>query len=129
MRFLHWLSWVGYQLDIGAFSNNYQGNLREPSEKVLGFATTESSYGAQLRNYAALIPSEKTQLEVTQVPFPSCGDDELVIRNHVVAVNPIDWKESMFQILKQLFKFSREETTHDSFFLARVSGSQGIKHN
>ena len=123
MRFLRWLSWAGYQLDIGACS------LRGPSEKVLGFATTESSYGAQLRNYAALIPFEKAQLEVTQVPFPKCGDDELIIRNHVVAVNPIDWKESMLQILEQFLRFPREQMTHDSFFLARVSGFQGIKHN
>lgn len=97
MRFLRWLSWAGYL-------NEYQGNLRGPSEKVLGFAKTESSHGAQLRNYAALIPSEKAQLEVTQVPFPKCGDDELVIKNHAVAVNPIDWKESMLQILEQFFQ-------------------------
>ncbi|KAF2095951.1 zinc-binding oxidoreductase CipB [Rhizodiscina lignyota] len=46
----------------------------------------------QLKNYAAWIPVENAQLEVGLAPFPRCGDDELVIKNHVVAINPVDWK-------------------------------------
>ena len=47
----------------------------------------------QLKNSAAWIPFEKAQLEVAKAPFPSsCADDELVIQNHAVAINPVDWK-------------------------------------
>ncbi|KAE9374049.1 zinc-binding oxidoreductase CipB [Stipitochalara longipes BDJ] len=44
------------------------------------------------QNYAAIIPSAKAQLSVSQTPFPSCGPDELIIKNHAVAINPVDWK-------------------------------------
>jgi hypothetical protein len=53
---------------------------------------TKSSYNVQLRNYAAWILSENSQLEVAEAPFPKVGAEELVIKNYVVAVNPIDWK-------------------------------------
>ncbi|KUJ19384.1 GroES-like protein [Mollisia scopiformis] len=83
MQFLlHWLSWTGYQLNTGS-GNEYQ------SEQVIGFPPSQA---AKPRNYAALIPSEKAQLEVAGIPYPECGDDELIIKNHVVGVNPIDWK-------------------------------------
>lgn len=44
-------------------------------------------------NYAAWIPSHGAQLEVADAPFPTdIGDDEVVIKNKAVAVNPVDWK-------------------------------------
>lgn len=47
----------------------------------------------QLVNYAAWIPSEKARLEVGTSPFPSSlSADEIIIKNHAVAVNPVDWK-------------------------------------
>lgn len=47
----------------------------------------------QLVNYAAWIPSEKARLEVGTSPFPTqIGADEIVVKNHAVAVNPVDWK-------------------------------------
>ncbi|KAK3392709.1 zinc-binding oxidoreductase CipB [Podospora didyma] len=46
----------------------------------------------QLLNSAAYIPSERAQLSVSDAPYPTCGDDELVIRAHAVAINPVDWK-------------------------------------
>ncbi|KAK5056098.1 hypothetical protein LTR84_012651 [Exophiala bonariae] len=47
----------------------------------------------QLVNYAAWIPSEKARLEVGTSPFPThVAADEIVIKNHAVAVNPVDWK-------------------------------------
>lgn len=46
----------------------------------------------QIKNAAAWILQEKSQLVVAAAPFPICGDDELVIKNHAVAINPVDWK-------------------------------------
>jgi NADPH:quinone reductase-like Zn-dependent oxidoreductase len=47
----------------------------------------------QLINYAAWIPEEKARLEVGTAPFPSkLSADEIIIKNHAVAVNPVDWK-------------------------------------
>ncbi|KAF5529006.1 zinc-binding oxidoreductase [Fusarium mexicanum] len=44
-------------------------------------------------NRAAFIKSASSQrLEVDDAPFPMAKDGEIVIRNHAVAVNPIDWK-------------------------------------
>ncbi|KAG6362918.1 hypothetical protein INS49_008013 [Diaporthe citri] len=44
-------------------------------------------------NYAAWIPSHGAQLEVADAPFPAdIADDEVVIKNKAVAVNPVDWK-------------------------------------
>lgn len=46
----------------------------------------------QLKNYAAWLKEEKAQLKVEAAPFPEAGDDELVIENKAVAINPVDWK-------------------------------------
>lgn len=47
----------------------------------------------QLINYAAWIPEEQAGLEVGTAAFPSrLSGDEIVIKNHPVAVNPVDWK-------------------------------------
>ncbi|KAI3393809.1 hypothetical protein diail_3585 [Diaporthe ilicicola] len=44
-------------------------------------------------NYAAWLPSHGAQLEVADAPFPTdVADDEVVIKNKAVAVNPVDWK-------------------------------------
>lgn len=44
-------------------------------------------------NYAAWIPAQNAQLEVADAPFPTdIADDEVVIKNKAVAVNPVDWK-------------------------------------
>jgi hypothetical protein len=94
MHFFRWLSWAGCQLDIGSFNYRAQNNLRGESQEVLAFAKTASSSKMQPKNYAAVIPSAKAQLTAVEVPFPECGSDELIIENHVVAVNPVDWKVS-----------------------------------
>lgn len=44
------------------------------------------------KNQAAWIPKPKAQLEVGTAPYPVVGPDEIVIRNHAVAINPVDWK-------------------------------------
>ncbi|MBU2664003.1 zinc-binding alcohol dehydrogenase family protein [Actinoplanes bogorensis] len=42
-------------------------------------------------NAAAWIPARNRRLEVGPAPYPTPGPDEIVVRNHAVAVNPVDW--------------------------------------
>jgi threonine dehydrogenase-like Zn-dependent dehydrogenase len=42
-------------------------------------------------NTAAWIKARKTQLEVGPAPYTPPGDDQIVVRNHAVAINPLDW--------------------------------------
>jgi NADPH:quinone reductase-like Zn-dependent oxidoreductase len=43
-------------------------------------------------NYAAWIPAEKAALEVATAPYPDIAEDEVIIKNKAVAINPVDWK-------------------------------------
>lgn len=92
MQFLRWLSWTGYQLDIGTFNGRAQDKLGGASQEVLGFSQTEPSSNLQPQNYAAWIQSPQAQLSVSTASFPQCGSDDLILKNHVVAINPVDWK-------------------------------------
>ncbi len=42
-------------------------------------------------NTAAWISSKHAHLEVGPAPYTPPGDDQIVIRNHAVAINPLDW--------------------------------------
>ncbi len=42
-------------------------------------------------NTAAWIPARNRTLEVGPAPYPTPGADQIVIRSHAVAVNPLDW--------------------------------------
>ena len=42
-------------------------------------------------NTAAWIPAKNARLEVGPAPYTPPGDDQLVVRNRAVAVNPVDW--------------------------------------
>lgn len=88
MRLSNWLSWAGAQIRLGPTSFDAHGGRQQ----ILTPADQEASINSTLKNYAAWIPQEKAQLEVAEAPFPEHGDGELVIRNRVVAVNPVDWK-------------------------------------
>lgn len=45
-----------------------------------------------MSNQAAWIPEAKGKLEVKEAPMPKAGKGEVVIKNHAVAVNPVDCK-------------------------------------
>jgi NADPH:quinone reductase-like Zn-dependent oxidoreductase len=40
---------------------------------------------------AAWIPAKYGQLEVGPAPYTPAGEDQIVVRNHAVAINPLDW--------------------------------------
>ena len=42
-------------------------------------------------NTAAWINAKNARLEVGPAPYIQPGDDQIVIRNHAVAINPLDW--------------------------------------
>jgi hypothetical protein len=43
-----------------------------------------------MSNQAAWIPEAKGKLEVKEAPMPKAGKGEVIIKNHAVAVNPVD---------------------------------------
>jgi NADPH:quinone reductase-like Zn-dependent oxidoreductase len=43
-----------------------------------------------MSNQAAWIPEAKGKLEVKDATLPKAGKGEVVIKNHAVAVNPVD---------------------------------------
>ena len=46
-----------------------------------------------MSNKAAWITASKANpLEIDDAPLPKAGADEVVIKNHAAAVNPVDWK-------------------------------------
>jgi NADPH:quinone reductase-like Zn-dependent oxidoreductase len=42
-------------------------------------------------NAAAWLPAPHAKLEVKDAPYTPPGDDQIVVRGHAVAVNPLDW--------------------------------------
>ncbi|KAK3295188.1 chaperonin 10-like protein [Chaetomium fimeti] len=49
-------------------------------------------------NLAALLPAARGKLVVEERAIPSPGPDEILVRNHAIALNPIDWKRVDFGI-------------------------------
>lgn len=43
-------------------------------------------------NHAAWLETRSTPLMVHNAPFPSPGEDEIVVKNACVAINPVDYK-------------------------------------
>ncbi len=57
------------------------------------------------KNQAAWLPGKFQPLSVADAPYTAPGEHEVVVRNHAVAVNPVDWYKQalgdfMFQWLK-----------------------------
>lgn len=46
----------------------------------------------QKENIASVIPAAKARNELQKRPIPQPGDHEVLVRNHAIAVNPVDWK-------------------------------------
>jgi NADPH:quinone reductase-like Zn-dependent oxidoreductase len=46
-------------------------------------------------NAAAWLVAKHAKLEVKSAPYTSPREDEIVIKNHAVAINPIDWMKTV----------------------------------
>ena len=43
------------------------------------------------QNMAAWLPAKFERLKVREAPYTAPGENEIVLRNHAVAINPVDW--------------------------------------
>lgn len=43
------------------------------------------------KNVAAWLVAKHALLQVKEAPYPEPGAGEIVVRNHAVGVNPVDW--------------------------------------
>lgn len=51
-----------------------------------------------IANFAAVLPSAGSDLIIEERAIPSPGADEVLIRNHAIAVNPVDWKRQFLNL-------------------------------
>ncbi|KAL2145656.1 hypothetical protein VTI28DRAFT_6714 [Corynascus sepedonium] len=51
-----------------------------------------------IANFAAVLPSANSDLVIEERAIPSPGADEVLIRNHAIAVNPVDWKRQFLNL-------------------------------
>lgn len=49
----------------------------------------------QSKNYAALLPAVRADLIVEERPIPTPGSGEILVRNHFIGLNPVDWKRQV----------------------------------
>ena len=54
---------------------------------------------AKPENLAAVIEKPKARLKTIVRPIPSAGEGEIVVHNHAIAANPVDWKIQDFGII------------------------------
>lgn len=54
-------------------------------------------------NIAALMPGLGEDLVLQERPIPSPGPGEVLIRNHSIAVNPIDWKQQTLGVMVESY--------------------------
>ncbi|KAJ4293995.1 hypothetical protein N0V90_007684 [Kalmusia sp. IMI 367209] len=56
-----------------------------------------------LENKAAWILEAKAKLTVKEAPMPRAGKGEVVVRNHAVAINPIEWKIQQYGVMVKTY--------------------------
>jgi hypothetical protein len=49
-------------------------------------------FSKQSPNLAAVLETAKARATIRILPIPEPGPDEILVRNHAVATNPVDWK-------------------------------------
>ncbi|MDQ0393759.1 zinc-binding alcohol dehydrogenase family protein [Labrys monachus] len=62
--------------------------------------------GATRKNRAAWLPGKFQRLKVSQAPYTPPREHEVVVRNHAVAINPVDWfKQALGDFMFQWLKY------------------------
>ena len=51
----------------------------------------ERTQAGKPANEAVWLPAKRAGFEIKPAPYPSPRENEIVVRNHAVAINPIDW--------------------------------------
>lgn len=49
----------------------------------------------EIKNLAALLPAVRSDLVVEERPIPTPGPDEVLVRNHFIGLNPLDFKRQL----------------------------------
>lgn len=49
----------------------------------------------QSKNFAALLPAVRADLVVEERPIPTPESGEILVRNHFIGLNPVDWKRQV----------------------------------
>ncbi|KAL5373533.1 hypothetical protein DPSP01_012662 [Paraphaeosphaeria sporulosa] len=49
----------------------------------------------QRKNLAAILPAPQAEFVVEERPIPTPGPDEVLVRNHFIGLNPLDWKRQL----------------------------------
>lgn len=52
-----------------------------------------------MSNQAAVLGEEKARLTIEERPIPKPGPSDVVVKNHALATNPVDWKMQQLGIL------------------------------
>lgn len=52
-----------------------------------------------MSNQAAILGEEKARLTIEERPIPKPGPSDVVVKNHALATNPVDWKMQQLGIL------------------------------
>lgn len=52
-----------------------------------------------MSNYAAVLKEENAKLTIEERPIPKPGPSDVVVKNHALATNPVDWKMQQFGYL------------------------------
>lgn len=45
-----------------------------------------------MSNQAAFIDGKGKPTQIRDAPYPNPGADEITVKNHTLAINPVDWK-------------------------------------
>lgn len=90
----NWIARAGAVFCLAALADAHTSGAGLPAlaQEIIGLVKSHTSSSEQLQNYAAILPAEGAELQVVKASFPTPDEDELVIKNHAVAINPVDWK-------------------------------------
>lgn len=64
--------------------------------KILQTHSRYSTMPSQEANLAAVVPATAKDLVIQERQIPAPGSDEILVRNHAVGINPVDWKRQIY---------------------------------
>ncbi|KAM0123396.1 hypothetical protein ACHAP3_011166 [Botrytis cinerea] len=89
-------------------------------------------------NHAAyLVEAKSNPLEVRKAPYPSPEPHTVVVKNHTIAINPVDWKLQDYAFIPLVYPFILGSDVAGEFFevgsgvtnVARVTGNRDPRYS
>ena len=56
-----------------------------------------------MSNQAAVLKEEQADLTIEERPIPEAGPSDVVVKNHALATNPVDWKMQHFGVFLEKY--------------------------